>query len=96
VGVGLNKGRKKKPSPMDFYNPNKEDLLAHHYCVRNNIRISMVPQQQGMAPETFKVSISIGDNYKKINLSPNTYSAKEIYNAIFEFEKYYYNKYHNK
>ena len=56
----------------------------------------MVPQQQGMAPETFKVSISIGDNYKKINLSPNTYSVKEIYNAIFEFEKYYYNKYGNK
>ena len=96
MGIGLTKGRKKKPSPQDFYNPSKEDLLAHHYCVRNNIRISMVPMEQGMSPETFKVSISIGDNYKKINLSPNTYKANEIYNAIFEFEKYYYNKYHNK
>lgn len=96
MGIGLTKGRKKKESPSDYYNPTKSDLEAHYYCVRNNIRISMVPQQQGMAPETFKVSISIGDNYKKINLSPNTYSVKEIYNAIFEFEKYYYNKYGNK
>lgn len=96
MGIGLTKGRKKKPAPSDFYNPTKENLDAHHYCVRNNIRVSMVPQEPGMAPETFKVSISLGENYKKINLSPATYSAKEIYNAIFEFEKYYYDKYNNK
>jgi hypothetical protein len=87
--------RKKTLNPYNYYNPTDEDTEAFLFCVRNNIRISIVPQERGMDPRTFKVSICLGP-YKrgeKVNLSPNTYSIEQIIEEKYKAMRYYYEKY---
>lgn len=92
MGSGFKK--KKGKSEWDYYSPSDEDWKAFRYCVNNNIRISMVPMQQGMDPKDFKISVALGP-YKrgeKVNLSPNIYSKEIIVEEMYKAMKYYYDK----
>jgi hypothetical protein len=85
--------RKKRKTAGYYYQPTPKDWEAFRYCVRNNIRISMLPQEQGMYPENFKVTVSMGSDYKKWNESPQTYNITEIQEQVFKACNYYYDKY---
>lgn len=92
MGSGFKKKRGK--SEWDYYSANEEDYKALRFCIKNNIRISMVPMEQGMDPKNFKISVAIGP-YKrgeKVNLSPNIYSKEIIVQEMFKAMKYYYDK----
>lgn len=94
MGSGLRK-RGKTKNPSDYYKPTPEDWDAYRFCVKNNIRISIVPQEKGNNPETFRVSVIIGE-YKrgeKPHLSPNVYSIEIIKENMYKACKYYYEKY---
>ena len=90
--------KKKSKNEFEYYEPTESDYEAMRYCIRNNIRISIVPQSQGMHPGNFKISVSLGayERGEKVNLSPNVYSkeiiVKEMYNAM----KYYYEKHRDR
>ena len=93
MGSGLRK--KKGKSEWEYYNPNEEDYKALRFCIKNNIRISMVPMQQGMDPKDFKISVALGPYQRgeKVNLSPNIYSKEIIVEEMYKAMKYYYDKY---
>lgn len=91
MGSGLKKKTRKEPHA--FYNPSDKDWDSFYWCVRNNIRISYEPLEQGGNPQNYKVSVSTGENYRQKKLSPNTYNIKEIEEEMWKAMNYYYDKY---
>lgn len=62
--------------------------IAYRWCLKNNIRIS----PRAKANNAWFIEI---ENHGKIHTSPETYGKTEIWNKIFEYCKYYFNKYNN-
>ena len=75
-----------KKNPMGSYLPTSEELMAYRWCINNGILIS--PFATGEA--TWYIDIQIN---KRTNRSPDVYSKDAIWIKIYEFYKYYYNKY---
>ena len=92
MGSGFRK--KKGKNEFEYYKPSKEDWEAYRYCVKNNIRISFKPLEQGMSPKNFKLTVCLGpyQKYEKPNLSPQTYGKDEIVEQMYKAMKYYYDK----
>jgi len=97
MGSGLKSNAKKKNHKglcsID-YAPNEDEKKWYKYCVDNDIRISTKPTQQGMYPEEWRIEIAIGP-YKrgeKTYLSPNVYTIDNVYQALYNTMKYYYDK----
>ena len=93
MGSGLKKKNNYEGLPDDFV-PTKEQLEWDKYCIYNDIRISPAPTQQGLYPEEWRIAISIGP-YKrgeKPYLSPNVYTADNIWQELYNMKKYYYDK----
>lgn len=93
MGSGLKKKTKHKGLNTGFM-PSEEQTKWSRYCIDNNIRISPVPTQRGMHPEEWRIAISVGP-YKrgeKPYLSPNVYTADNIWQELYNMKKYYYDK----
>lgn len=87
MGSGLKK--KKWEVDMGSYIYNTKEQEAMMWCVKNNIRIS--PK----AKSTTQWSLVIDLN-GSLNESPETYPKTTIWKKLFEFYKYYYDKYNKK
>jgi hypothetical protein len=92
MGSGLKK--KSNYKGLMSYEPSPEELKWSRYCIRNNIRISPKPTQQGMYPEEWRIEVRIGPYKKgeKAYLSPNVYTADNIGRELYNMKKYYYDK----
>ena len=93
MGSGLKKKKSYKGLNTGF-TPTLEQTEWDRYCVNNNIRISPKPTQQGMQPEEWRVEVRLGP-YKrgeKAFLSPNVYTADNIWQELYNMKKYYYDK----
>ena len=93
MGSGLKKKGRYKGLNTGF-SPSPEQTKWMRYCVDNHIRISPVPTQQGLQPEEWRIEIRIGP-YKrgeKPYLSPNVYTADNIWEELYNMMKYYYDK----
>ena len=75
-----------KKQTMGSYLPTSEELVAYRWCINNGIYIS--PFATGEA--TWYLDIEIN---KKTNRSPSPYSKDTIWIKMYEFYKYYYDKY---
>jgi len=64
---------------------NIKDWKAYRWCVRNKIAIS----PRAYSATQWYVDIT---NKDKTHTSPDTYGKTEIWNKIFEYCKYYYEK----
>ena len=93
MGSGL-KGKKKNNLP-DNYIANEEEAAAYSWCVKNNIRIGLQAIEYVQNPDKWKIAISIGEDYKKVNLSPSVYTKDNVWQEYYKACLYYYNK-HNK
>ena len=93
MGSGL-KGKKKNNLP-DNYIANEEEAAAYSWCVKNNIRIGLQATEYVQNPDEWKIAISIGEDYKKVNLSPSIYTKDNVWQEYYKACLYYYNK-HNK
>jgi hypothetical protein len=84
----MGSGSKNKKGIVDMGVPgyNKKDWEAYHWCVRNNIAI---------APKAKSVNewYVVITNKDTTNQSPETYEKTVIWQKIFEYCKYYYEKY---
>tara|TARA_R100000935_G_scaffold576_2_gene2037 strand:+ start:47 stop:298 length:252 start_codon:yes stop_codon:yes gene_type:complete len=74
---------------MGEFMPKTEDYKNMRWCINNGIKISP------FASSTFEWFIDIEIN-KRVNRSPEIYKKVVIWEKIFEFYKYYYNKHENK
>ena len=75
-----------KKQPMGSYLPTSEEFKAYRWCINNGIYIS--PFATGNA--TWHLDIQINN---KTNRSPDVYSKDTIWIKMYEFYKYYYDKY---
>jgi len=93
MGSGLKKKSNYKGLNTGFI-PSEEQMEWSKYCIRNNIRISPAPTQQGLYPEEWRIEIRIGPYKKgeKPYLSPNVYTADNIWEELYNMKKYYYDK----
>ena len=71
---------------MGNYLPTSEELTAYRWCINNGIYIS--PFATGEA--TWYLDIEINN---KTSRSPSTYGKDTIWIKMYEFYKYYYDKY---
>ena len=83
----MGSGSKKKKGQIDMGQTGHSSLdwNAYRWCVKNNIAIS--PK----AYSTTQWYIDI-KNKDRTHTSPDTYGKTEIWNKIFEYCKYYYEK----
>ena len=66
--------------------PTVEETEAYRWCINNGIYISPFANGEGALYIDIKIN-------NKINRSPLTYGPTSIWIKIYEFYKYYYNKY---
>lgn len=79
------------PAPdHGYYDWTKEDREALSWCVNNKILI-YADHEPYSGP--WKINIKIKD---KLNKSPQAYKEDEVLEKIFEFYRYYANKYRPK
>tara|TARA_R110000744_G_scaffold119004_1_gene222105 strand:+ start:373 stop:615 length:243 start_codon:yes stop_codon:yes gene_type:complete len=77
--------RKKKAVATYTYSP--EDFKAYRWCINNRIYISPFCKENFMS---WYIDINING---KINRSPKYYDSRELWETIFKYYKYYYDKY---
>ena len=80
--------KKKKQEPS--YSYNTDEYKAYHWCINNGIYISPFCKENFMS---WYVDIQING---KVNRSPKYYDSRELWEVIFNYYKYYYEKYANK
>jgi len=75
-----------KKQSMGNYMPTTQDVEAYKWCINNGIFISPFATGEG----TWYIEVKMNN---KTNRSPLAYGAVSIWIQIYEFYKYYYNKY---
>ena len=70
-----------------YHNYTRDDMKRVNWCMNKGIKIAVIPN--GI---DWQVELNIND---KIHLNPGVYKAKEAYEKMYEYYKYYYDK-HNK
>jgi len=78
-----------KKNKMGYYMPNKEETQAYRWCINNGIYISPYSNGEG----AWYIDIKLNN---KTNRSPEVYGSVSIWIKLYEFYKYYYNKYAHK
>ena len=75
---------------MGNYEASKEEKKAYIWCINNNIKISPICETYC---KMWKIDIIInGKSFK----SPETYLAGDCWKKMYEYYKFYYDKYENK
>ena len=78
-----------KKNKMGYYMPNKIEMEAYRWCINNGIYISPYANREG----AWYIEIKLNN---RISRSPEVYGPVSIWIKLFEFYKYYYNKYAHK
>lgn len=68
------------------YERNEEEFKAYHWCINNGIII--FPECKLTPPWAIEIKIK-----NKVYKSPDQYHAIEVWEKMYEYYKYYYNKY---
>tara|TARA_Y100000593_G_C4032160_1_gene200992 strand:- start:100 stop:363 length:264 start_codon:yes stop_codon:yes gene_type:complete len=72
------------------YHPYTKENMKHvGWCIKNNIKICVAPHWTGTS-EQWRVEIYINDNMHK---DPKIYTAEEAHEKMYNYYKYYYEKY---
>ena len=90
--MGIRERKKKNSNPMPNYVPSTEERKWMAYCINNDIRISQQPEKGEIGRWRMTVNIGPYKKGEKPYLSPNVYTADNIYEEMANMKKYYYNK----
>ena len=72
------------------YHPyTNQDIKRVIWCMKKGIKIAVTPHWDGASNE-WRIELNIK---KKIHLDPAIYKADEAYKKMYEYYKYYYDKY---
>ena len=69
------------------HNYTRADMKRVNWCLRNGIKVAVIP-----SGTKWQVEVNLN---KTIHLDSKIYEAKEAYEKMYEYYKYYYDK-HNK
>jgi len=81
--------KKSKPFDMGDFTPDKYEVEAWVWCIRNQIFISPIAINEGRWGLVIK-------NKGIENTDPNTYTKGDVWPKMYEYYKHYFNKYENK
>tara|TARA_R100001015_G_C4460551_1_gene47606 strand:+ start:105 stop:371 length:267 start_codon:yes stop_codon:yes gene_type:complete len=84
------KKKKDKSRRAPHIHATKEQREAWEWCIKNKINICVVPKWDSF--NAWQVEINMKD---KITLDPTNYKPTEAMNKMYEYCKYYKNKYEN-
>ena len=85
------KKKKDKSRKAPYIHATKDQWLAWEWCVRNKIGVCVIPDWNNVG--SWHIEITMND---KVTLDPNTYKSTEAMNKMYEYCKYYKDKYENK
>jgi len=91
MGSGTKKQKGKKTNWGSYYRSESE-YKAMVWCLKNDIRISLLAAETGEAPKKFYVEIEIG---KKKSRDPSKYLAEDTRKQVYKYYIYYYEKHRN-
>jgi len=91
MGIGWKNAKKVVGRTPGFYTYTKQDIKHVCWCIEKNIKIAVVPDWDGASNE-WKIELNIN---KKIHTDPKVYKDKEALAKMYEYYKYYYDKYRN-
>jgi len=77
---------KKGKVNMGNYMPDESEFKAYRWCITNNIYIA----PKALTEARWSIVIT---NKDKTNEDPNSYTKVDIWKKIYEYYKYYYDKY---
>ena len=81
-----NRPKKKKKGNSLYYTHTEEDLKRVGWCLNKNIEVAVIPSDGN-----WKVEIRLNkDNW---NQDPGLYEHEEAMKKMYEYYKYYYDKY---
>lgn len=80
---------KSRPFDMGEFLPNKNEIEARLWCIRNKIFIAPKAINEGRWAVTIQ-------NNETISEDPVTYTKTVIWEKVYKYYKYYYDKYENK
>ena len=89
MGIGFRNAKKVKGKTPGFYSYTKQDMKHVGWCIKKGIKIAIVPHWEGRSDE-WKVELNIK---KKIHIDPEIYKANKAHEKMYEYYKYYYDKY---
>jgi len=84
--VWMKKSTGKSPGQYTY---SRDDMKRVSWCLDNGISISVSPNWRGKI-STWIIEIKIKDN---IHVDPTNYDKKEVLKKMYEYYKYYYDKY---
>ncbi len=80
------RGNKNGIIPYGQYQCTSEEFKAYHWCINNGIKIAPFAKEPG----AWYIDITING---KTNRSPHVYIKDMIWEKIYEYYRYYYEKY---
>ena len=76
---------KKGKINMGSYTPEYDEFKAYRWCINNGIYIA----PKAITEARWSIVIT---NKNNVNEDPNSYTKADIWQKIYEYYKYYYNK----
>ena len=89
MGIGWKNAKKTVGRSPGYLPYTKEDTKHVDWCISKNIKIAVIPNWDGASDE-WRVELNIN---KKIHLDPKVYKVGEAHEKMYEYAKYYYEKY---
>ena len=77
--------RAKTGKSPGYHNHTREDMKRVNWCLRKGIKIAVIRSET-----EWRVELNINN---KVHLDPKVYSGKEATEKMYEYYKYYYDKY---
>ena len=91
MGIGWLNSKKIRGRTPGFLAYTKQDIKHIIWCIKKGIKIAVIPNWEGASNE-WKIELNIN---KKIHTDPKVYKDKEALAKMYEYAKYYYDKYKN-
>ena len=91
MGIGWLNSKKIRGSTPGFLAYTNQNIKHIIWCIKKGIKIAVVPNWEGASNE-WKIELNINE---KIHTDPKVYKDKEALAKMYEYAKYYYDKYRN-
>ena len=91
MGIGWLNSKKLRGRSPGFLTYTNQDIKRIIWCIKKGIKIAVIPNWDGGSAE-WRIELNIN---KKIHLDPKVYKDKEALAKMYEYAKYYYEKYRN-
>ena len=91
MGIGWLNSKKLRGRSPGFLTYTNQDIKRIIWCIKKGIKIAVIPNWDGGSDE-WRIELNIN---KKIHLDPKVYKDKEALAKMYEYAKYYYDKYRN-